>query len=251
MKSIGIIPARYASTRFPGKPLVDIGGKSMIQRVFEQVSACKSLSEIYVATDDKRIFDHVFDFGGKAVMTSVDHQSGTDRCKEAIENISVNLSDEDVVINIQGDEPFLKPDQIELLLSCFQEKPNTQIATLLKIIDQEEELCNPNIVKAIVNINLEAIYFSRQAIPYNRGSEKNQWIANHDYFKHIGIYAYRFDILNEITKLEPSSLEKAENLEQLRWIENKYVIQTKFTTTENIAIDTPSDLKKISNKFEF
>lgn len=245
MKAIGIIPARYASTRFPGKPLVDIGGKSMIQRVFEQVSSCKSLSEAYVATDDDRIFRHVIDFGGKAIMTSVDHQSGTDRCKEAIKNISIDISAKDIIVNIQGDEPFLKPDQIELLLSCFEEFPQTQIATLLKKIDKKEDLFNPNVVKAVVNKNFQAIYFSRQPIPYNRGLAEKQWIEKHSYFKHIGIYAYRFNTLNQITNLKPSMLEKAENLEQLRWIENNYSIQTKLTLTENIAIDTVDDLKNI------
>ncbi len=248
MKAVGIIPARYASSRFPGKPLVDINGKSMIQRVFEQASSCKLLSEVYVATDDKRIFEHVIEFGGQAVITSIDHQSGTDRCKEAIENISLDLDNADIVINIQGDEPFLKADQIELLLHCFQENQNTQIATLLKKIDQKEELFSPNVVKAIVNKQFQAIYFSRQPIPYKRGIENDQWIVKHDYFKHIGIYAYRFDILKQITNLKPSSLEQAENLEQLRWIENNFNIQTKLTTTENIAIDTPDDLKKIINK---
>lgn len=248
MKALGIIPARFASTRFPGKPLIDIDGKSMIQRVFEQASSCTSLTEVYVATDDERIYDHVIEFGGKVVMTSIDHQSGTDRCKEAIENISLNLNDNDVVINIQGDEPFLKPDQIELLIGCFGENSTTQIATLIKKIDKEEDLFNPNIVKAIVNKNLQAIYFSRQPIPYNRGLEENEWTSKHDYFKHIGIYAYRFDILNQITTLKPSALEQAENLEQLRWIEHNFSIQTRLTTTENIAIDTPNDLNKIGDK---
>ncbi len=247
MKAVGIIPARYSSSRFPGKPLVDIGGKSMIQRVYEQSSSCKSLSEVCVATDDLRIFDHVINFGGNAVMTSINHQSGTDRCKEAIEKMSIILNNNDVVINIQGDEPFLEPDQIELLIRCYQENPNTQIATLIKKIDKKEELFNPNVVKAIVDKNFQAIYFSRQPIPYNRGSEENDWMSKHDYFKHIGIYAYRFDILNQITQLKPSSLELTESLEQLRWIENNYIIQTKLTTVENIAIDSPDDLKKISH----
>lgn len=248
MKALGIIPARFESTRFPGKPLIDIGGKSMIQRVFEQASSCTSLTGVYVATDDERIFKHVIGFGGKAVMTSIDHQSGTDRCKEAIEKISLNLNDTDVVINIQGDEPFLKPDQIDLLIRCFRENSTTQIATLIKIIDTEEDLFNPNIVKAIVNKNHQAIYFSRQPIPHYRGLEENAWTSKHDYFKHIGIYAYRFDILNQITTLKPSTLEQAENLEQLRWIEHNFSIQTRLTTTENIAIDTPNDLNKISDK---
>ena len=247
MKAIGIIPARYASTRFPGKPLVDLGGKSMIQRVFEQASSCKLLSEVFIATDDKRIFDHVIDFGGKVVMTSIDHRSGTDRCKEAIDNTSIKLDDDDVVVNIQGDEPFLNPNQIEMLLTCFQENPKTQIATLLKKIDTTEELFNPNVVKAITNKNNQAIYFSRQAIPFFRGLNEDEWLSKNDYFKHIGIYAYRLNILNQITQLKPSSLEIAESLEQLRWLENAYTIQTKITHFENIAIDTPDDLKKIND----
>ncbi len=247
MKAIGIIPARYASTRFPGKPLIDIKGKSMIQRVYEQASFCQSLSEVYVATDDQRIYEHVLGFNGKVVMTSADHQSGTDRCKEAIDKIAAGPNDL-IVVNIQGDEPLLDPEQIDLLLKSFSDQPETQIATLIKKIDQNEELFNPNVVKAVINHQKKAVYFSRETIPYLRNIEKEKWLETHTYFKHIGIYAYRANILSEITKIKQSSLELAECLEQLRWIENGYVIQTQITSVENIAIDTPEDLKKIVNK---
>lgn len=244
MKAIGIIPARYASTRFPGKPLIDIGGKSMIQRVYEQASSCNALSGVFVATDDQRIFDHVKDFGGKIVMTAANHKSGTDRCQEAVKNSSIELTDPDVIVNIQGDEPFLDPKQIELLLRSF-ENAKTQIATLIKKIDRPEDLFNPNIVKVVIDKKGQAVYFSRQAIPFFRESEEKDWIKNHSYFKHIGVYAYRTEVLDQITKIEPSTLELAENLEQLRWIENDYKIQTQMTITENMAIDTPEDLKKL------
>ncbi len=247
MKAIGIIPARYASTRFPGKPLIDIKGKSMIQRVCEQASFCQSLSEVYVATDDQRIYEHVLGFNGKVVMTSADHQNGTDRCKEAIDKIAAG-SNKLIVVNIQGDEPLLDPEQIDLLLKSFSDQPETQIATLIKEIDQNEELFNPNVVKAVINHQKKAVYFSRETIPYLRNIEKEKWLETHTYFKHIGIYAYRANILSEITKIKQSSLELAECLEQLRWIENGYVIQTQITSVENIAIDTPEDLKKIVNK---
>ncbi len=247
MKAIGIIPARYASTRFPGKPLIDIKGKSMIQRVYEQASFCQSLSEVYVATDDQRIYEHVLGFNGKVVMTSADHQSGTDRCKEAVDKIAADPNDL-IVVNIQGDEPLLNPEQIDLLLKSFSDQPETQIATLIKKIDQNEELFNPNVVKAVINHQKKAVYFSRETIPYLRNIEKEKWLETHTYFKHIGIYAYRANILSEITKIKQSSLELAECLEQLRWIENGYVIQTQITSVENIAIDTPEDLKKIVNK---
>lgn len=248
MKAIGIIPARYASTRFPGKPLIDINGKSMIQRVYEQASSCKELSDVYVATDDKRIFEHVNKFGGNVVMTSIEHRSGTERCHEAIKKIAEPTNKETIIVNIQGDEPFMEPDQISLLISCFQDDNKIQIATLIKKIEQTDELFNPNIVKTIINKNDQAIYFSRQSIPHFRGEEENAWLLKFDYFKHIGIYAYRLEILKEITQLKPSPLEIAESLEQLRWLENGYNIHTKITSVENIAIDTPDDIKKISPK---
>ena len=240
MKTLGIIPARYASTRFPGKPLVDIAGKSMIQRVYEQAKKCAELNEVIVATDDDRIFDHVTGFGGKAVMTSPSHQSGTDRCAE----VAAKHPEYDVIINIQGDEPYIDPEQISKLIGCFTDT-NTQIATLVKKVLTEQELFNPNSPKVILNNNSEAIYFSRSPLPHIRGQEQADWLQHFTYFKHIGIYGYRADVLQQITKLPVSSLEKAESLEQLRWIENSYRIKTAETELETYAIDTPEDLEKL------
>jgi 3-deoxy-manno-octulosonate cytidylyltransferase (CMP-KDO synthetase) len=240
MKILGIIPARFASTRFPGKPLVDIAGKSMIQRVYEQAKKCPHLSEVIIATDDNCIFEHVDNFGGKAIMTSADHQSGTDRCAE----VALKHAEYDVIINIQGDEPYIDPEQITKLISCFNDA-GTQIATLIKKISTNEELHNTNSPKVIINKNSEAIYFSRSPLPHIRGQEPQNWLQHFTYFKHIGIYGYRADILQQITKLPVSSLEKAESLEQLRWIENGYKIKVAETEIETIAIDTPDDLKKL------
>jgi len=241
MKILGIIPARYASTRFPGKPLVDIAGKSMIQRVYEQAKKCAQLSEVIVATDDDRIFKHVHNFGGKAVMTSSTHQSGTDRCAEVAEK----YPEYDVIINIQGDEPYIHPEQISKLIGCFNDT-DTQLATLIKKVSNEQELHNTNSPKVIINKNLEAIYFSRSPLPHIRGQEVKNWLQHFTYFKHIGIYGYRTDILKQITKLPVSPLEKAESLEQLRWVENGYKIKVAETEIETVAIDTPDDLKKLS-----
>ena len=240
MKVLGIIPARYASTRFPGKPLVDIGGKSMIQRVYEQAKRCTALSEVFVATDDQRIFDHVQQFGGKAVMTADAHQSGTDRCAE----VASKHPEYDVIINIQGDEPFIDPEQIARVVSCFGDA-GTQLATLVKKINTTEELYNFSSPKVIINKLSEAIYFSRAAIPHVRGEEPQRWLYHNIYYKHIGIYGYRADILQQVTKLPVSSLEKAESLEQLRWIENGYRIKVAETDLETSAIDTPEDLEKL------
>ncbi|HWW39556.1 3-deoxy-manno-octulosonate cytidylyltransferase [Pedobacter sp.] len=240
MKTLGIIPSRYASTRFPGKPLVQIDGKSMIQRVYEQSSLSKSLDQVVVATDDVRIADEVKRFGGTYIMTSDTHQSGTDRCAEVIGK----LTDFDHVINIQGDEPYINPEQIDLVASCFQEK-HVQLATLIKVITSQEELLNTNIPKVVLNTAGEALYFSRQTIPYIRNASEKDWLKNHTFYKHIGIYGYTTTVLNEITKLSSSSLEQAENLEQLRWLENGYRIQTRTTTLETLAIDTPDDLNRI------
>lgn len=243
MKIIGIIPARYASTRFPGKPLVDIGGKSMIQRVYEQAKKSRSLHDVVVATDDARIESHVRSFGGNVVMTGESHQSGTDRCFEAITKYA---KDADVVINIQGDEPFIHPEQIDLVASCF-DSDSVQIATLVKKITTNEELFNVNIPKVILNNQKEAISFSRQTIPHIRGKEQSAWLTGHTFYKHIGIYAYRMAVLSEITALKQSSLELAEALEQLRWIENGYKIKVEITDFESVAIDTRDDLKKLVN----
>lgn len=240
MKILGIIPARYASTRFLGKPLVDIQGKSMIQRVYEQASQCQSLARVIVATDDERIADEVGRFGGEVQFTSSTHQSGTDRCAE----VSEHFPEYNTIINIQGDEPFINPGQIDLLVSCFA-TAGVQLATLIKAIHTQEELFNLNLPKVVINNLNQAIYFSRQTIPYQRGVEQQNWLDNHPYYKHIGIYGYSRQALLEITKLPPSSLEKAESLEQLRWIENGYAIQTAVTTLETVAIDTPEDLEKI------
>lgn len=239
---VGVIPARYASTRFPGKPLIDIGGKSMIQRVYEQAKQARSLSAVVVATDDQRIFDHVKGFGGEVVMTAEQHQSGTDRCFEAIQNF---MPDAAVVVNIQGDEPFIHPESIEQVCSCFNDF-QTEIATLVKLVQTDEELFNANTPKVILNVRKEAIYFSRHTIPHLRNKKQEVWLNSHPYYKHIGIYAYRTDILKQITALPQSALELAESLEQLRWIENGYKIKTEVTDFESVAVDSPSDLQKLT-----
>lgn len=239
MKFVAIIPARFQSTRFPGKPLAILGEKPIIQWVYE--NAQKALDNVFVATDDERIFKAVEAFGGKAVYTSSSHQSGTDRCAEAAEKVASMLSF-DVVINIQGDEPFIRPEQIEKLKSCF-DTPETQIATLIKPISNPEEIANINRPKVVINQHQEAMYFSRSPIPFVRDAAPENWMASHTFFSHIGMYAYRADILPKLTKLPVGILEKAESLEQLRWLENGYRIKTAQTTFENIGIDTPEDLE--------
>ena len=242
MKFIGIIPARYASTRFPAKPLAILGGKPVIQRVYEQVAGI--LDEAYVATDDERIESAVKAFGGKVVMTSVHHKSGTDRCYEAYTKVGQGY---DVVVNIQGDEPFIHPEQIETIKSCFTDE-QVQIATLVKPFlpddDFESTLFNPNSPKVVVNKKMEAMYFSRSIIPYIRGKQYTEWLPSHTFYKHIGMYAYRANVLAEITALPQSTLELAESLEQLRWLENGYKIKVGITRQETIGIDTPEDLLK-------
>lgn len=241
MKFIAIIPARYASTRFPGKPLADMGGKPMIQRVYEQVK--RAAHDVWVATDDSRIFETVKAFGGKAVMTSTDHRSGTDRIQEAYSKIG---EDFDVVINVQGDEPFIQPEQIESLKECFDSK-GVELATLVKPFKKEDGfdvLFNPNSPKVVINKKSEAIYFSRSIVPYIRDAHHTEWLDKHIFYKHIGMYAYRVDVLKEITQLPQSSLEKAESLEQLRWIENGYRIRVGYTDVETIGIDTPEDMER-------
>ncbi len=240
MKTIGIIPARFASTRFPGKPLTEINGKTMIRRVYEQAIKAESLDHVVVATDDERIANEIKSFGGAVIFTQPHHQSGTDRCAE----VATLIPGYDVAINIQGDEPYIDPRQIDLLVSCFTDS-QVQLATLIKEIHTEEELFNTNIPKVVINVKAEAIYFSRHPVPYLRNAERPDWMHSHQFYKHIGIYGYTMPTLLEITKLGPSSLEKAESLEQLRWIENGYTIQTKITAIETIAIDTPEDLNKI------
>ncbi|MBP8790279.1 MAG: 3-deoxy-manno-octulosonate cytidylyltransferase [Breznakibacter sp.] len=240
---LGLIPARFASTRFPGKPLADIGGKPMIQRVYEQ--SAKILSTVYVATDDERIASTVRSFGGKVVMTSESHQSGTDRCEEAlqqVEKIEGRLFS--AVINIQGDEPFISPLQIEQLAQAMT-NPATEIATLVKKVMAATDLFNPNKPKVVVGTKNEALYFSRSPIPYLRGVKEEEWHQKHDFYNHIGLYGYRSDILGCITKLPQGKLELCESLEQLRWLENGYRIAVMETNLESISIDTPEDLAKL------
>lgn len=241
MKIIAIIPARYASTRFPGKPLAILGGKPVIQRVYEQVTTV--LDEAYVATDDERIYNKVQEFGGRVVMTSPNHKSGTDRIEEAVQKIG---TDADIIINVQGDEPFIHPSQIEALIKCFDD-PTTQIATLGKPFDKDADISlldNPNSPKIVVDNNSFALYFSRSVIPFIRGVEHNQWLGKYPFLKHLGIYAYRTRVLHEITRLPQSSLELAESLEQLRWLQNGYRIRVGTTNIETVGIDTPEDLQR-------
>jgi 3-deoxy-manno-octulosonate cytidylyltransferase (CMP-KDO synthetase) len=292
MKILGVIPARYASTRFMGKPLVDINGKSMIQRVYEQAKQCKSLARVVVATDDERIFKHVESFGGDVVMTADTHQSGTDRCAEVVENLNfeiqtafLNSDDAPIigkitprfdniftaVINIQGDEPFIQPEQIEKVAdilrgggisnskfqdSKFQDSEPTKasnvkrqtdfgIATLAKRLDNQEDIESPNVVKVVFDIQGKALYFSRSPIPFIRNLDKSVWAKSGQFFKHIGLYGYKTSVLLDIARLPPSNLEKTESLEQLRWLENGYEIGVAETDLETIGIDTPEDLKKI------
>jgi 3-deoxy-manno-octulosonate cytidylyltransferase (CMP-KDO synthetase) len=239
MKIVGIIPARYASTRLPGKPLIDIGGKSMIERVYNQVSLCPALHEVIVATDDERIEEHIKSFGGNVVLTSPYHQSGTDRCGEAAKNLGYLP---DVVLNIQGDEPFIDPLQISRLAQVFITQPQSQIVSLYKVMNNEADAQNPNTVKVVTDISGAALYFSRNVIPYRRSP-----MAQIVYKKHIGIYGYRMDVLNHICSLKPSELEIAESLEQLRWIENGLKITMCQTEIEGLSIDTPDDLKLVEN----
>ena len=238
MKFIGIIPARYASTRFPGKPLALLGGKPVIQHVYEKVAAV--LETAYVATDDERIYDVVKSFGGQVVMTRTDHKSGTDRIEEAIEKIG---GEWDVVVNVQGDEPFVAKSQLDTICHCFDD-PTTQIATLGKPFESMEAVQNPNSPKIIVDNMGFAMYFSRSVIPYVRGKEKSSWLTHYPFLKHLGIYAYRKDVLRQVTQLPQSSLEIAESLEQLRWLQNGFKIKVGTTDVETVGIDTPQDLER-------
>jgi len=237
----GIIPARFASTRFPGKPLALIGEKPMIRLVYEQAS--RALSSVYVATDDPRIYDAVTAFGGKVVMTSPEHRSGTDRCAEAAVIIEQETGKApQTIINIQGDEPFIRPDQITLLASCFDDV-NVEIATLIRRVDRDEDLFNVNQPKVVTGLSGDAIYFSRSVIPYLRGEKQEEWASKHTYYKHLGIYGYRRETLLKLTGLNPGPLEIAESLEQNRWLENGFRIRTAVTEWESIGIDTPADLE--------
>ena len=241
MKFIVVIPARYASTRFPAKPLALLGGKPVIQRVYEQVSGV--VSDVVVATDDERIYEAVEAFGGRVVMTSTNHKSGTDRCWEAYQKQGEEY---DVVINVQGDEPFIAHSQLRAIMDCFNDE-TTDIATLVKPFTEEdgiEALENPNSPKVVLDKQSRAIYFSRSVIPYLRGVEREEWLKKHTYYKHIGMYAFRADVLKQVTSLEQSPLELAESLEQLRWLENGYKIGVGISDVETVGIDTPEDLHK-------
>jgi 3-deoxy-manno-octulosonate cytidylyltransferase (CMP-KDO synthetase) len=238
---VAIIPARYASSRFPGKPLVEILGKTMIQRVYEQTSQSKLVNKVVVATDDQRIFDHVVSFGGNVVMTAADHPSGTDRCRDALQQLNEEYK---YVINVQGDEPFIEPEQIDELATVLQDG-TTELATQMIAVDSYEMLFDKGEVKIVLNTNNQALYFSRMVIPFIKGVEEKDWHKHHNYFRHVGMYAYRTDILEQITKLPVSSLEKAESLEQLRWLENGYKIKCVPTTFDSHCIDTVEDIDKV------
>ena len=240
MKILGIIPARYASTRFPGKPLIDILGKSMLQRVYEQTCKSKKLTSVVIATDDERIATHAKSFGAKVVMTKAEHPSGTDRCFEAY----INTGEEfDYIINVQGDEPFIDPSQIDLLANICD--GNTELATLMIKYNSQDVLFDKGEVKITLNTNNEALYFSRMVIPFIKGVEEKEWHKHFNYFRHVGMYAYRKDVLEKVTKLQPSSLEKAVSLEQLRWLENGFKIKCAETLHDSHCIDTPEDVEKV------
>lgn len=243
MSVLVVIPARYASTRFPGKPLAMLGGESIIGRVWHAANSIDDVDKVLVATDDERIRDHVNQTAGfeAAMMTSTEHQSGTDRCGEVLQRLRAQGEKYDIVINLQGDEPFIEEDQIKSLIDCFKDD-NTCIATLRTAIKSTEELLSPNNVKVVCSANGHALYFSRQAIPYQRGVEQEQWMGNTTYYKHVGIYAFRADIMEAICRLKPSTLERCEKLEQLRWLEAGYTITVRDTKHANIGIDTPDDL---------
>ncbi|RUA28377.1 MAG: 3-deoxy-manno-octulosonate cytidylyltransferase [Bacteroidetes bacterium] len=240
MKILGVIPSRYASTRFPGKPLARIGDKSMVHAVYSQVSKSKLIDKVYVATDHKQIEEHVRDFGGNVMMTSEKHRNGTERIYELVSRLSEEY---DAVVNIQGDEPFIQAEQIDLLCEAIAQN-DVDIATLAKKISIEEELFSPDVVKVVFNDKHKAHYFSRQPIPYLRSVEQNNWISEFDYFKHIGLYAYKTKVLKQLVDLPPSHLEQAESLEQLRWLEAGYHIYIRETEFETFGIDRPEDIDK-------
>ena len=240
-KTVAIIPARYASTRFPGKPLALLGGKPVIQWVWENVSAMPELACAVVATDDERIAEAVKGFGGRAVMTASTHRSGTDRCGEVVRKLREEGQTFDVAINVQGDEPFVRQEQLRSLVDCFADG-EVQIATLKTAIHSTAELMSPNNVKVVCDLRGRALYFSRQPLPHLRGVEPEQWMEHHPFFKHVGIYAFRTETLEALVRLQQSPLELCESLEQLRWLENGYEIQVKETAVANIGIDTPADM---------
>jgi len=247
MNFLGIIPARFASSRLPGKPLADIGGKPMIRWVYE--NTIKELNDVIVATDHPDIEQAVLDFGGRVMMTSPDHPSGTDRCAEVTQTLAVSGEEYDVIINIQGDEPFINVSHIRLLKDAFS-NPATQIATLANPIRDSSELINPNAVKVVVNTHGFALYFSRSPVPYNRHVAGDNWVTGHTYLKHLGMYAYRSKVLRQISMLGPSPLEKTESLEQLRWLENGFGIRVLVTNDPSHGIDTPGDLEAARKNFK-
>lgn len=247
MRILGIIPARYASTRFPGKPLVMISGKSMIQRVYEQAMKCQYLDMVIVATDHQSIFNHVNQFGGRVVITGTSHRSGTERCHEVVQLLAAENSFFDAVINIQGDEPFIDPGQIGQVAEAFSEN-GAEIVTLVRKITRGESITDQNVVKVVVQKGGDALFFSRSPIPFVRGVQPAEWIERSNFLEHVGIYGYSCNTLKKIVELSPSSLEQAESLEQLRWLENGFHIHTKMTSFESISIDIPEDLLKITNK---
>lgn len=249
MKFVALIPSRYASTRFPGKPLALLGGKPIVQWVYETTQSC--FDATYVATDNEEIYNCVTSFGGKAIMTSSNHKSGTDRIHEAYNKLEEKY---DVVVNVQGDEPFVAPQQLELLKTCFTDL-ETAIATLVKPFEKGCDwniINNPNTPKVVMDNKMHALYFSRSVIPYIRGKEQSEWSKSHQFYKHLGIYAYRSEVLRTIAQLPPSELELAESLEQLRWLQAGYTIKVGITDIETVGIDTPEDLVKaeslLSNK---
>lgn len=247
ISTLGVIPARYASSRFPGKPLVMIDGKSMIMRVYEQTLKTTVLDRVIVSTDDERIFNHVKDCGGEVMMTAESHVSGTSRIGEVVESLSfLGHCPYDVIVNIQGDEPFIDPSQIDLVVSLFI-KPDVLIGTLIRKIDQIEDLSNPNVVKVVVDNAGKAMYFSRSAIPFLRGAPADTWLDKLDYYRHIGLYAYRTSILKQILNLPPAPPEESESLEQLRWLFHGFSIHTAITDIETVGIDVPDDLLKLTN----
>jgi 3-deoxy-manno-octulosonate cytidylyltransferase (CMP-KDO synthetase) len=245
MKILGVIPARYASTRFPAKALADIGGKSMVQRVYEQAIQAKSLTKVIIATDHAEIVESIKAFGGNVCLTNENHQSGTDRCHEVLTKEGDSF---DYVINIQGDEPFIDPSQIDILASLLDGQ--TELGTLVKQIGDEHELFDHNVVKCVFNKNMEAMYFSRATVPHLRNYPKEQWLAHQTFYKHIGIYAYRTDVLKTISQLSPSSFEQAESLEQLRWLENGFSIKVAETQLPSFGVDTPEDLERLKDFYK-
>jgi len=250
MKILGVIPARYASSRFPGKPLADIRGKTMIQRVYEQVKKSTKITDVVIATDDQRIVDNVLAFGGEVVLTSASHLNGTSRCKEALEIKNSQKQDSyDAVINIQGDEPFIDPGQIDQVCDILTNS-KASIATLAKKIESTEDLLDPNIVKVVFGNNKQALYFSRNPIPFVRSHPKADWLQQASFYKHIGIYGFSTKVLNRIVKMEPGKYELLESLEQLRWLENGIEITVDITEFESVGIDTPNDLKNLLTKLE-